>query len=137
MIMSIDLTIVSLERPDLVACTRLAQLILSVVQPPVEFSGFDADEIPFGYHEFGARHVTMLSVTRREDEVYLAMLVVAQSIASLYEGEIVDEVSFFPRVGILETFHVCIENGCHGASFVWQLLGPDPPTGGRSLCSRR
>lgn len=120
--MSVDLTVVSLQRPDLDVCDRLARLALSSIDPPVDLASVSALEAASGYHEFGDRHVITLEALTREPGTYVAMLVLAQAIAWLYVGEVVDDSSFFPIVSTPDLFQRCLGPGLVTAEDLWVAL---------------
>jgi hypothetical protein len=125
--MAIDLTVISIQRPDLDVCDRLARLALSSIDPPIDLSGVSAFEVAPEHHEFTDAHVVMLGAQTREPETFVAMLVVAHAVASLYGGEVVDESSFFPSITSGDLLRRCMGAGLMTAEELWQTLRSSGP----------
>ena len=125
--MAIDLTVVTMKRPDLDVCDRLARLVLSSLNPPVDLSGISVFEVAPEHHEFSDAHVVMLGAQTREPETYVAMLVLAHAVASLYVGEVVDESSFFPGVTSSGLLRQCVGSGVVTVEELWQSLRSSGP----------
>lgn len=120
--MSVDLTVVCLQRPDFEVCDRLAQIVLSSLDPPIDLSRVAVFEVPPGYHEFGERHVIGLEAQSREAPTYVAMLVLSRVIAALHLGEVIDEASFFPAIGVLELFRLSLGGSLSSAEALWNEM---------------
>lgn len=120
--MSIDLTIVCVQQPDLVVCDRVARVLLRRVEPPVDVSAVGAFEVPADRHEFVGQHVWSLEPATRTPAAYLATYVLAVVVALLYLGELVDDGQVFPKRDPHTVFRACTHGGIVDADQLWALL---------------
>lgn len=127
--MSIDLTIVCVQQPDLVVCERLARVLLRGVEPAVDVSAVGAFEVPSDRHEFGGQSVWSLEPASRTPAAFLATYVLAVTIALLYLGELVDDSEFFPELDPYAVIRTCTHGGIVDAVRLWDLLCASGPAG--------
>lgn len=118
--MSIDITVVCLAPPDVEVASRLASFVLRPLDVDFEAELF-VFEPAAGYHEFEGQHVVDLSA-RRHPPAYACALVVASSIAILYEGRLVDDVDFFPAIPPEAVLRRCIEESHESLRRLWDAL---------------
>ena len=125
--MSIDLTIVCVQEPDLVVCDRLARVLLRGVEPPVDVSAVGAFELPADRHEFDGRYVWSLEPAARTPAALLATYVLAVAVALLYLGELVDDGACFPELDPHAVIRACTHDGIVDADRLWDLLCASGP----------
>lgn len=120
--MSIDLTVATMQPPDLVVCERAARVLLRRVEPSIDVTSVGAFELPAGRHEFDGQYVWSLEPATRTPAAYLATYVLGVIVAVLYLGELVDDSEFFPKLDPHTVFRVCTHGGIVSADHLWALL---------------
>lgn len=120
--MSIDLIVVSVIEPDLEAGMRLAQCALDSLRGSVDLAAVPAFQVEDGFHEYGEDFVSYLTSPAREPGSYLATLVLGASLAVLYEGRLIDDAAFFPRLSASEVLSRSFNSSGSSASELWESL---------------
>jgi hypothetical protein len=118
--MSVNIIVVCSTRPDLQVCERLARFALRGRE--VEWSAVWGFEPADGLHEFVGQHVLSFDATTRQAETYLATFVLASATAILYEGRVIDEAAFFPRVEPARVLLTCLRDDAAPLRQVWASL---------------
>lgn len=120
--MSIDLTVVTLVEADYEAAHRLAEASLQSLSDVVDLANIQVLRLEREFHEFEGEFATYLTSPSRDPESYLATLLLGVSLAVLYEGRLLDDSGFFPRLPAGEMLRRCFSASGNSPRELWQSL---------------